>query len=398
MELSGVEALRMDEFLLIEKELQELRQQGLYRSLLSVEEVRGPFITLGGKKYLCFCSNNYLGLAGHPRLKGAAQEAIEQYGWGAGASRLVSGNTTLHEALEAELACFKGTEATLVFPSGYMANVGTITALVGKGDIIIGDRLNHASLIDGCRLSGADFRVYPHNDTDALEDILKRASQYKRRLIVTDGVFSMDGDLAPLPNIVELAKKYKATVMVDDAHGTGVMGKKGKGTVEHYGLEGQVDVQMGTLSKALGGIGGFVAGSKTLIEYLRNRSRPFIYTTALPVAACAAAMEALKIIEEEPSRREALWRNVRYLQEGLKVQKFKGLNVQEIESPIFPIIIGAAKEAVALSNFLFEKGLLVTAIRPPTVPEETSRLRVTVMSEHAREHIQALLQALAQKA
>ncbi|MFN3466099.1 MAG: 8-amino-7-oxononanoate synthase [Candidatus Brocadiales bacterium] len=387
----------MDKLLPIERELQGLREEGLYRSLLSVEGVEGPLVRLGGKKYLCFCSNNYLGLAGHPRIKRAAQEAIERYGWGAGASRLVSGNTTLHEALEVELAHFKGAEAALVFPSGYMANVGTITALVGKGDTVIGDRLNHASLIDGCRLSGADFRIYAHKDVDGLEGVLRRASQYRKRLIITDGVFSMDGDLAPLPNIVELAKKYKAMLMVDDAHGTGVLGKKGKGTVEHYGLDREVDVQMGTLSKALGGVGGFVTGSKTLVEYLKNRSRPFIYTTALPVAACAAAVEALRIIREESSRREALWRNVRHLQEGLKVQGFKGLNVQEVESPIFPIVIGDAKEAVALSKSLFEEGLWVTAIRPPTVPEGTSRLRVTVTSEHTQGHIQALLQALAKK-
>lgn len=387
----------MDKLQHIEEELQGLRQEGLYRSLLSVEGVEGPFVKIGGKKYLCFCSNDYLGLAGHPRIKRVAQEAIERYGWGTGASRLVSGNTTIHEALESALGGFKGTEAALVFPSGYMANVGTITALVGKGDIVIGDRLNHASLIDGCRLSGADFRVYAHKDTEGLEGILRRSSQYRKRLIVTDGVFSMDGDLAPLPHIVELAKKYKAMLMVDDAHGTGVLGKKGKGTLEHYGLERGVDVQMGTLSKALGGIGGFVAGSKTLIEYLKNRSRPFIYTTALPVAACAAAREALKIIEEEPSKREALWRNVRCLKEGLSVQGFKGLNVQEVESPIFPIVIGDAKEAVALSRSLFEKGLWVMAIRPPTVPEGTSRLRVTVTSEHTQEHVQALLHALAEK-
>lgn len=387
----------MDKLLPIERELQGLREEGLYRSLLSVEGVEGPLVRLGGKKYLCFCSNNYLGLAGHPRIKRAAQEAIERYGWGVGASRLVSGNTTLHEALEVELAHFKGAEAALVFPSGYMANVGTITALVGKGDTVIGDRLNHASLIDGCRLSGADFRIYAHKDVDGLEGVLRRASQYRKRLIITDGVFSMDGDLAPLPNIVELAKKYKAMLMVDDAHGTGVLGKKGKGTVEHYGLDREVDVQMGTLSKALGGVGGFVTGSKTLVEYLKNRSRPFIYTTALPVAACAAAVEALRIIREESSRREALWRNVRHLQEGLKVQGFKGLNVQEVESPIFPIVIGDAKEAVALSKSLFEEGLWVTAIRPPTVPEGTSRLRVTVTSEHTQGHIQALLQALAKK-
>jgi glycine C-acetyltransferase/8-amino-7-oxononanoate synthase len=390
----------INQSLFLEEELQELYQQGLYRRLLTVEAIEGPFVKIGGKKYLCFCSNNYLGLAGHPRVKRAVQEAIESYGWGVGASRLVTGNTTVHEALEVELAHFKETESAIVFPSGYMANVGTITALVGKGDIVVGDRLNHASLIDGCRLSGADFRVYAHTDVEALEGILKRASQYRKRLIVTDGVFSMDGDLAPLPGIVELARRYKALLMVDDAHGTGVLGKKGRGTVEHYGLEGEVEVQMGTLSKAMGGIGGFVAGSKRLVEYLGNRSRPFIYTTGLPVAACAGALEALHIIEEEASRRGVLWRNVKGLHEGLRVQSAsggKGLKVQGAESPIFPIVIGEAKEAVALSGSLFEKGFLVTAIRPPTVPEGTSRLRVTVTVEHTQEHIQGLLKALSGK-
>ncbi len=386
----------MDELLFAENELHELRQKGLYRNLLSLEGAEGPFVKLDGTYYVCFCSNNYLGLAEHPRLKRAAQEAIERYGWGAGASRLVSGNTTIHETLEAELARFKGAEAALTFPSGYMTNLGTITAIVGKGDIVIGDRLNHASIIDGCRLSGADFRVYAHKDMQELEDVLRKSSQYRRRLIVTDGVFSMDGDLAPLPHIVELSQRYKTILMVDDAHGTGILGKKGHGTVEHYGLEKEVHIHMGTFSKALGGVGGFVAGSKTLIEYLRNKSRPFIYTTALPVAACAAAMEALKIIEEEPSRREALWRNVRYLQEGAKVHGLKGIKAQDAESPIFPIIIGAAEEAVAMSKSLFEKGLLVTAIRPPTIPEGTSRLRITVMSEHTHEQIQFLLNTLAQ--
>jgi 8-amino-7-oxononanoate synthase len=372
------------------EELHHLEEMGLYRRPLIIEGVEGPFVVIGGKRYLSFSSNNYLGLAGHPRIKEVAQRAIETYGWGSGASRLVSGTTTLHEALESALGVFKGQEAAIVFPTGYMANVGTICALVSRGDIVIGDRLNHASIVDACRQSGANFRVYPHKDMDKLGGILKRSSLYHRRLIVTDSVFSVDGDLAPLTEIVELAKRYGAMTMVDDAHGTGVFGKRGRGALEHLGLEGKVDIQMGTFSKALGGMGGFVAGSRTLIEYLRNKSRAFIYTTALPPAACAAAMEGLRLLEEEPWRRETLWQNVSYMEKGLRDL---GLNIR-IESPIIPILLGEVKRALEVSRMLFEKGLLVPAIRPPTVPEGTSRLRISLMAGHEQGHLDRLLEAL----
>lgn len=372
------------------EELRHLEEMGLYRRPMVIEGVEGPFVVIGGKRYLSFSSNNYLGLAGHPRIKEAAQRAIETYGWGSGASRLVSGTTTLHEALESALGGFKGQEAAIVFPTGYMANVGTICTLVSRGDIVIGDRLNHASIVDACRQSGADFRVYPHKDMGKLEGVLKRSSLYRRRLIVTDSVFSVDGDLAPLSEIVELAARYGAVTMVDDAHGTGVFGKGGRGALEHLGLEGKVDIQMGTLSKALGGMGGFVAGSRTLIEYLRNKSRAFIYTTALPPAACAAAIEGLRLLEEEPWRRETLWRNVSYVEKGLRDLGFN----TRIESPIIPILLGEAGRALEVSRMLFERGLLVPAIRPPTVPEGTSRLRISLMTGHEQGHLDKLLEAM----
>ncbi|MBI4008011.1 MAG: 8-amino-7-oxononanoate synthase, partial [Planctomycetes bacterium] len=258
--------------------LKELKESGLFRDLKTVEGAQGPYLKIAGKQYLSFCSNNYLGLAEHPKVRQAAIEAIEKYGWGAGASRLVSGNTALHERLEEEIARFKHTEASIIFPTGYMANIGSICSLVSREDIVIGDILNHASIVDGCRQSGATFRFYPHCDMDKLEHILKKASEYRRRLIVTDSVFSMDGDLAPLPEIIDLAQRYNAITMIDEAHGTGVFGKGGRGVAEHFNLDGRIDVVMGTLSKAVGSLGGFVAGSRDLITYLRNKARSFIYT------------------------------------------------------------------------------------------------------------------------
>ncbi|MEE9584491.1 MAG: 8-amino-7-oxononanoate synthase, partial [Candidatus Brocadiales bacterium] len=306
----------------LQDELRVLKEVGLPRRPVVVEAFRGPYVTVGGEEYLSFCSNNYLGLAGHPRIKEAAREAIAMYGWGAGASRLVSGTGVLHERLESEIARFKSTEAALVFPTGYMANLGAICALVGRGDLIICDRFNHASIIDASRQSGADLRVFGHNDVKALDRMLRRATNYKKILIVTDGVFSVDGDIAPIPEIVSVAQKFgpQVMIMVDDAHGTGVFGRGGRGLLEHFGLKGGVDIQMGTLSKALGGIGGFVAGTKELVDYLKNMSRSFIFTTAIPPAACAAGLEALRLIDgdEGLERRERLWRNCRYLEKGLK--------------------------------------------------------------------------------
>src|SRR3989337_1314968 len=277
-------------------ELQALKDHALMREYKSIESPQFPCVQINGKPYLSFCSNNYLGLADHPKIKQAAIEAIHQYGWGTGASRLVAGNMILHQELEKKIAEFKGTDAALLFPTGYMANVGAICALVGREDIVIGDKLNHASIIDGCRQSGATFRVYPHNNVNQLESLLQKSSIYRRKLVVTDSVFSMDGDAAPLPEIVEIAKKYDAILMIDDAHATGVFGKQGKGMIEHYRLEGKIDIIMGSLSKAIGSIGGFIAGSKHLIDFLKNKARSFIYTTALPTPACAASLARLSPI------------------------------------------------------------------------------------------------------
>ncbi len=381
----------------IREELRVLEESGLYRRPVVIEGVQGPYVTVSGNRYLSFCSNDYLGLSGHPRIKEAAREAIEKYGWGSGASRLVSGTGVLHERLEAEIARFKCAEAALVFPTGYMANLGAICTLVGRRDLIICDRFSHASIIDASRQSGAALRVYAHNDTRALERILRRSSSnYEKILVITDGVFSMDGDTAPVPEILAVAQGFSPPVMtmIDDAHGTGVFGSGGRGLLEHFGLEGGggVDVQMGTLSKALGGLGGFVAGGKELIDFLKNKSRPFMFTTALPPAACAAGIEALRVVEGEEgaARREKLWENCRYLGKNLEAIGFD----VDVQSPIIPIVLGGAQKALEASKTLLDRDILVPAIRPPTVPRGTSRLRVSLSSEHSSEHLNLLLDAL----
>jgi glycine C-acetyltransferase/8-amino-7-oxononanoate synthase len=301
----------------------------------------------------------------------------------------------LHERLETEIARLKSTEAALVFPTGYMANLGAVCALMGKRDLVICDRLNHASIIDASRQSGADIRVYAHKDVTALDRVLRRVhNNYEKMLIVTDGVFSVDGDIAPIPEIVSTAKRFGPQVMtmVDDAHGTGVFGQGGRGLLEHFGLKDGIDIQMGTLSKALGGIGGFVAGTRELVDYLKNKSRPFIFTTAIPPAACAAGLEALKLIggEEGAKRRERLWQNCRYLEKGLSAIGFD----MTVQSPIIPVVLGEPQRALDASKALFAKKLLVSAIRPPTVPQGTSRLRISLMSEHQIEHLDLLLEGL----
>ncbi|MBN3033380.1 MAG: 8-amino-7-oxononanoate synthase [Candidatus Saganbacteria bacterium] len=383
----------------INEELAELKQSGLYRSLKRIDKTDGRFVEINGKKLLNFCSNNYLGLANHPKVIAAAKQALDEYGAGSGASRLISGDLELHEELEAKIAACKGREAALLFPAGFMANLGAIGALAGEGDTIIIDRLDHASIIDACRLSKAKLQVYPHGDLAALEKALERSNKFNKRLIVTDSVFSMDGDLAPLPEIVELAKKYSALTMIDEAHATGVIGKTGRGAEEHFGLKGEVDIVMGTLSKALGSLGGFVAGSSELIDFLKNKSRSFIYTTALPPAACAAALAALELIESEPKLLRNLRMNSRFLKE--KVEEvfrppFNGdLKVAAtFESPIVPIIVGEAGKAKRLSEQLFDKGIFLSAIRPPTVPEGTARLRLTVTALHTKEDIECLASSL----
>ena len=375
----------------ISNKLEKIRKSGLYRELNTIEGAQGSRVQIKGKEYIAFCSNNYFGLANHPEIKKAVKDALKKYGWGSGASRLISGNMELHEALECEISGLKKQDSTIVFSTGYMANIGAICSLVSNGDLAICDRLNHASIIDGCRLSGATFRIYPHRNVKKLENILKKSTEYPRKLIVTDTVFSMDGDLAPLPDIVEIARKYNAMVMVDEAHGTGVFGKNGAGVVEHYNLNGEIDIIMGTLSKAIGSLGGFVSGNRDLVDYLRNKARTFMYTTALPPAVCAASIAGIKLIQKNHTFRDSLWSNVHYLKERLKLLN---LNVISSESPIMPIVIGDAKKAVDVSRFLFDRGILIPAVRPPTVPDKSSRLRITLMSTHTKEDLDELLNAL----
>ncbi|WP_245574276.1 8-amino-7-oxononanoate synthase [Desulfovirgula thermocuniculi] len=334
------------------------------------------------------------GLTNHPRVKAAAIEAIEKWGTGSGGSRLTTGNFRLHRQLEERLARFKGTEDAVVFNTGYMANLGTVSALVTRGDLVVSDELNHASIIDGCRLSRATVKVYRHKDLAHLRNILSAERAACRRcLIVTDGVFSMDGDVAPLPELLDLAEEFQALLMVDDAHATGVLGKKGAGTVEYFGLEGRGIIQMGTLSKALGAEGGYVAGDAALIDYLRNRARSFIFSTALSPPVIAAAMAALDVLEEEPHLLTQLHANVQFLYQGLKEM---GFQVLPTESAVIPLMVGDARQALALSAKLAERGVLVPAIRPPTVPEGTSRLRITVMATHTPEDLQWALDAFRQ--
>jgi 8-amino-7-oxononanoate synthase len=374
----------------IETELERIIKAGLYRNLRRVENDQGPTLILNGREVANFSSNNYLGIANHPDLAAAAKLAIDRYGCGSGASRLISGNMTLHEELEAKLAAFKGTEAALVFNSGFQANTGIVSTLAGEEDVVFSDALNHASIIDGCRLSRAKTIVYGHGDLDQLEAALKAATRARRKLIVTETIFSMDGDEAPLTGIVELAEKYGAMVMVDEAHATGVCGDSGAGVVAKLGLSERVAVQMGTLGKALGGFGAYVAGSAALRELLINRCRSFIFTTALPPAIMAMAIAAVDLVRREPQRRETLWRNCRALKLGLGRL---GYSLPESQSPILPLIIGDADKCMRYSERLLEREIFAQGIRPPTVPPGTSRLRITLMATHTTEHIDRAIEA-----
>jgi glycine C-acetyltransferase len=365
---------------MFENELSQLDERNLLRRLRVVDSYNGSRITMNNREMLLLCSNDYLGLANHPALRQAALQAMERYGFGSGASRLVSGTSALHQALENRLALFKGTEAALVFNSGYAANTGIIPAIVGAGDLILSDSLNHASIVDGCRLSKAQVKVYPHKDSAQVETLLKNNLQAKRKLIVTDGVFSMDGDIAPLPDLVYLSEKYGAIFMVDDAHGTGVLGQTGKGTVEHFGLSGCVHIQMGTLGKAFGSFGAYVAGSRELIDFLINHSRSFIYSTALPPSICAASLAAIDILEQEPERRDRLWNNRKQYVNGLRSI---GISTGDSETPIIPLIIGDSGRTLKAAEKLFEYGVCATAIRPPTVPANAARIRTTVSAAHS---------------
>lgn len=368
----------------IRRELNELREHNLFRQLRTMDGPQAAWTVIDGKSMLLLASNSYLGLNNHPAIISAMQGAVEKYGTGSGGSRLTTGNYIVHEQLEAELASFKGTEAAIVFNTGYIANLGAISALTGPEDVVFSDEFNHASIIDGCRLAKARVAVYRHNDMGDLERLLQENSQARRKLIITDGVFSMDGDIAPLNYIVELAEHYGAMVMVDDAHATGVLGVGGAGTTQHFGLKGRVHIQMGTLSKALASTGGYVAGSQELIDYLRNKARSFIFSTALPPSDAAAARAALQVVKAEPERRQKLWDNVHYLHRGLSSL---GFQLVPAESPILPVIIGDAGLTITVARKLAERGVFAPGIRPPTVPLGSSRIRVTVMATHTSEDL-----------
>lgn len=372
------------------KELHDLEASGLYRRLRIISSSQDSTIVINRKSYLSFGSNNYLGLATHPAVKKAAIEAIRQFGCGAGSSRLISGTMELHDQLEKRIALFEGQEAAILFPTGYTANVGTITSLVGEEDAVIMDRLNHASIIDAARLSRAKLLVYPHNDMAALRHVLEGAGKFRRRLLVTDTVFSMDGDIAPVQEIAALAKEFDAILMLDEAHATGVLGANGRGISEYLRLEDDVPVKMGTLSKAVGSLGGFVVGSMNLIEVLRNKARSFIYTTALPPAVCAASIAALDIIEDKPELRSGYLRRVEYVREGLRSMGFDTLRSQ---TQIIPVLVGDAKRTMEIAKFLYEKNILAPAIRFPTVSKDTSRIRLSIMATHTKGELIKLLSA-----
>ena len=371
--------------------LKKTDQEGLYRTLQSLETAQAPVVVVGGKRVIQFSSNNYLGLANHPALKRAAQEAIEQYGVGTGASRLIAGNLELYEQLEKNLARFKGTESAIVFPTGYQTNVGTIAALMGESDLIFSDALNHASIVDGCRLCGAKVIIYPHRDLNALEQLIKTAPQAKNRMVITDGVFSVDGTIAPLPGLVELAQRYECWLMVDEAHATGVLGNRGRGTAEHFGVEHEVDIHMGTFSKALGSLGGYVAGSKNLIDFLINKSRSLIYTTGLPPAVLAVNCAALDLVENGLGLRKALWERVVFFRNELNKL---GFNTFSSEAQIIPVIIGDPVKTMEVFQYLFSRGVLAYGVRPPTVPEGLSRIRIAVMANHEWDDLYVALQIL----
>jgi 8-amino-7-oxononanoate synthase len=378
----------------LQDRLDELKASGLYRRMRMVSGPQGPRVVLDGRPVLLLCSNNYLGLADHPRVREAAADAAMRWGVGSGASRLVCGNMTLHRRLEERLAEFKGTETALLFGSGYLANLGVVPALAQKGELVFSDALNHASIIDGCRLAGAETFVYRHADPDHLAWGLRNADG-RAALIVTDGVFSMDGDVAPLEAIVDLAQRHDVRVMVDEAHATGVLGPGGRGAVAQAGLEGEVDVIVGTLGKALGSYGAYVGCDRVTARYLINTARPLIFSTAPPPVAVAAAMAALELLEEQPRRVERLHDNADALRDELARE---GFDVAGSATQIIPLVVGDPALAVRITEAALEAGVFAQAIRPPTVPEGTSRLRLAVMASHTRTELREAAHVLARAA
>ena len=376
----------------LEEKIEQLKEEGVYRTLPISQGPCEAELYLNGKKVINLSSNNYLGLANHPRVKQASIKAVEKYGVGAGAVRTIVGNMDIHEELDHIIAEFKKEEAAMVFQSGFLCNLGTIQAVTEKGDLIISDELNHASIIDGVRLSRADKAIYRHSDMDHLESILKeKRNQYKRVLIITDGVFSMDGDIAKLPEIVELAEKYEAMTYVDDAHGSGVLGESGRGTVDHFGLNGKIDFVIGTLSKAIGVVGGYVAGKQVIKDWLIHRGRPILFSTTLPPAAIGAAIESFKMLMETTEYTDRLWENARYFKSRLESL---GFDIGNSETPITPILVGDEAKTVEFSRKLFEQGVYVSPIVYPTVPKGTGRVRCMITAMHSKEQLDVALEVI----
>ena len=376
----------------IDEQLAEMRDKGLFRTLQPLESPQGPRIRIGGQELINLSSNDYLGLANDLSIRSAAKVAVDEFGAGAGAVRTIAGTMLLHEALEREIAAWKGAEATLVFQSGFAANLGVIPTLVGREDVIFSDELNHASIIDGCRLSRATIKRFDHADPSSLRDRLKESVGTGRRLVVTDAVFSMDGDIAPLPDIVEVAEEFGAIVMVDDAHASGVLGRGGRGSVDHFDLHGRVHVQMGTLSKAVGAMGGYIAGTQALRDYLIQFGRPFLFSTAHPPAVVAACRAAIQVLDREPERVDRLWANARYVK---KMLSDLGLDLGRSESPITPVIVGTAERAHRLSDRLRELGVFVQSVAFPTVPQDRARIRVMVSAAHSQADLDEAVGAIA---
>ncbi len=374
----------------LDSELNELRERGLFRWPRMLEGAQEPLARYDGHEVINLASNNYLGLANHARLKAAARRAIDELGVGSGAVRTIAGNMAIHRELEDEMARFKHTEATLLYQSGFTANAGTVAALLGKEDIIVSDELNHASIIDGARLSGAEKKIYPHKDIAAARALLRESQGARRLLLITDGVFSMDGDIAPLPDLVAVAEEFGAIMMVDDAHASGVLGQYGRGTVDHFNLHGRVHVQVGTLSKAFAGQGGYVAGSRSLVDYLIHRARPLLFSTSHPPSVAASALAAVRLVQEEPELIERLWDNTRFFRKGLTQL---GWDTGASETPITPVMVGDERLTMDLSDRLFTAGVFALGIAFPTVPRGKARIRTIVTAGHTRTHLQRALDA-----
>jgi glycine C-acetyltransferase len=384
--------MRRDPLSYLGEELDSLKKQDLYRKLRVLEDEQKAHTTFDHRSVVNLSSNNYLGLTTHPRLRQAALKATETYGVGSGSVRTIAGTMALHMELERRLAEFKKVEAVVVFQSGFTANAGTVSAILTKDDVVISDALNHASIIDGCRLSRATIKVFPHKDVDAARKIIDELPASQRKLLITDGVFSMDGDLGPLPALCDLAEKTGCIMMVDDAHASGVFGKNGRGTIDHFDMHGRVDIQVGTLSKAIGALGGYVAGNRNLIEFLYHRARPFLFSTSHPPAVAAACIAAIDVLMEEPQIMERLWDNTRFFKEGLVRL---GFDTGISESPITPVIAGDSTKANQLSDRLFEAGVFAQAIGFPTVARDKARVRTIVTATHTRDDLHYALDTFA---